>query len=287
MICLLEFPLAWSVPFWPSAGIAVLCLVYLNGYGRLSGRRSAAVSNWRVACFIFGLATLWLAIASPLASLDDFLLTAHMAQHFVLMSVAPLLIVLGAPFVPLLRGLPAPALRIAARIFRFRAVHKISRVTLDPVFALIAMNAAYLVWHIPAVFEIALQSETWHNVEHVCFFSTSLAFWWVVMHRWPAREGAARWKIIPYLLAADLVNTVLSASLTFSGRVLYPTYANAPRVCRLDALSDQIAAGAGMWVLGSLVFLAIAASVLYRSLSGNASLSAQSIRLPSERRLGY
>jgi len=41
------------------------------------------------------------------------------------------------------------------------------------------MNAAYLGWHLPAAYEFALTSETWHNLEHACFFFTSVMFcWW-------------------------------------------------------------------------------------------------------------
>ena len=61
--------------------------------------------------------------------------------------------------------------------------------------------------------------------------------------------------IIPYLLTSDLVNTGLSAFLCFSGRLFYPSYALVDRPFGLDALKDQIAAGAFMWVFGSIVFL--------------------------------
>jgi cytochrome c oxidase assembly factor CtaG len=61
--------------------------------------------------------------------------------------------------------------------------------------------------------------------------------------------------IIPYLLTSDLVNTGLSAFLCFSGRLLYPSYALEERPLGIDALNDQIGAGAFMWVFGSLVFV--------------------------------
>jgi cytochrome c oxidase assembly factor CtaG len=61
--------------------------------------------------------------------------------------------------------------------------------------------------------------------------------------------------MIPYLLSADILNTVLSALLDFSGRVVYPSYAAAPRVSVLSPLQDQVAAGSEMWVLNSIAFL--------------------------------
>jgi len=117
------------------------------------------------------------------------------------------------------------------------------------------MNAAYLAWHIPAAYEFALSSENWHNVEHACFLFTSMLFWWPILEPWPFRRRGSRWMILLYLLLADIVNTGLSAFLCFSGRLLYPSYGEIPRPFGLSALNDQVAAGALMWVLGSIVFL--------------------------------
>jgi cytochrome c oxidase assembly factor CtaG len=171
------------------------------------------------------------------------------------MSVAPPLIVLGAPTVPLLRGLPKGLRPLLRPLFRTRWVHRATRFLFHPVVAWLLMNIAYLGWHVPAAFELTFSSETIHQLEHASFFFTSIAFWWVVIAPWPARRVWPRWTIIPYLLSADVLNTVLSATLVFSGRVLYPSYLRAERVSTLTPLHDQIAAGAEMWVLNSIVFL--------------------------------
>lgn len=133
--------------------------------------------------------------------------------------------------------------------------------------AWMAMNVAYLGWHVPAMFELTFRNETIHDFEHVCFFATSVGFWWIVILPWPARARWPRWTVIPYLLSADVVNTVLSAALVFAGKVLYPSYAAAERVTTLTPLKDQAAAGAEMWVLNSMVFLAPAALLTYQLLS--------------------
>ena len=72
---------------------------------------------------------------------------------------------------------------------------------------------------------------------------------------WPSRARRPRWAMIPYLLLADLQNTALSAFLIFCDRVVYPTYATAPHIFGMSALEDQAAAGAIMWVPGSVAFL--------------------------------
>jgi putative membrane protein len=258
---------AWSFPLLPFVGLGIAVALYLRGWQAIRRTRPRQMPSWRAASFAAGVASLWIAIASPIDALDDYLLAAHMIQHFILMSIAPPLIVLGAPTVPFLRGLPR-AVRVLLRpLFRARWVHGVVRFLVHPVTAWLAMNIAYLGWHVPAAFEVTFRSEMVHQIEHACFFLTSVAFWWVVLAPWPARRVWPRWAVIPYLLTADVLNTVLSAALVFSGRVLYPTYLEAERISSLTPLQDQVAAGAEMWVLNSVVFLVPAVVLTVRMLS--------------------
>jgi putative membrane protein len=259
---------AWSLPLVPLVSLSVALVLYLRGWMAARVTRERELRAWRACCFVAGLISLWVALASPIDALDDYLLTAHMLQHFILMSIAPPLIVLGAPVVPLLRGVPRVLIRGWLQpVFRAGWLRAVVHTVTHPVFAWIAMNVAYLGWHVPAAFELTFRSEWIHDLEHVCFFATSLAFWWVVLSPWPMRARWPRWAMIPYLLSADILNTVLSATLAFSGRVLYPSYAVAPRVCFLTPLKDQVAAGAEMWVLNSLVFLIPAVAIAAKELS--------------------
>jgi putative membrane protein len=226
------------------------------------------VPMWRLIAFLSGMVGLFVAVASPLDTFSETLLSMHMAQHFVLMSVAPPLIVMGSPVVPLLRGSPRWIVRtIAGTVFRSSALrwarHRLSGLG----FAWLSMNLAYVCWHIPRAYEFALSSESWHNFEHLCFFLTSIQFWWPVVLPWPSRRRFETWMLSPYLLTADLVNTVISASLCFSGRLLYPSYARVERPFGIDALRDQISAGAFMWVFGSVVFLIPAIALTVRWLT--------------------
>jgi cytochrome c oxidase assembly factor CtaG len=258
---------AWTWPIVPLVSLSVGLVLYLRGWSAARVTRARKLPAWRAACFVGGVAALWIALASPVDALDDYLLTAHMIQHFILMAVAPPLIVLGAPLVPLLRGLPRIVVWALRPLFRAPWLRSVGLAVTHPVFAWVAMNLAYLGWHVPAMFELTFRSEWIHDFEHVCFFATSLAFWWVVLEPWPARARWPRWAMIPYLLSADVLNTVLSATLAFAGRVLYPSYADAPRICSLTPLKDQVAAGAEMWVLNSTVMLIPAVVIAVQELS--------------------
>ena len=247
---------SWAFPPWISASLLLTAWIYLRGWRRLQQTRAAQFPLWRLVCFLSGLFTLWLAVASPLDTLGGLLLFVHMAEHLVIMSVAPPLILLGAPVVPLLRGLPRVVIRDAlGPFFSMGIFHRAGRFLTRPVVCWLAMNLAYIGWHLAPAYQLALRSPAWHEVEHATFFFSCILFWWPVILPWPSVARGSRWMLLPYLVSADLVNTGLSAFFCFSGRVFYSTYSSAPRLFGLTALQDQIAAGALMWVLGSTIFL--------------------------------
>src|SRR5260370_897666 len=259
----------WVSPFWPTCGLLLVSAVYLRGWLSVRLTRPRERPGLRAVCFGGGLLSLWLVIASPLDALGNLLLTAHMAQHFILMSVTPPLILLGAPTVPLLRGLPKTLMReIVAPWSSTGWINKIGDIVSHPAVGWILMNAAYVGWHLPASYELALRSSSWHEVEHGCFFFTSLSFWWTVIQPWPSHARFTRWLVIPYLLGAGIINTALSASFAFSGHVFYPTYTQVPRLFGLSALSDQITAGVGMWGIGDIFFLGPVMLIAFSLLGG-------------------
>jgi len=258
----------WDVPPVVTSFLALTALIYVRGWIRIRRTRAEQFPSWRLACFLAGIFALFVAVASPLDTFSESLLVMHMAQHYVFISVAPPLILFGAPVVPLLRGLPAWFVRpVLGPLLRAAFLRQAGKFLVRPRAAWIAMNVSFVGWHIPRAYEFALSSENWHNFEHFCFFATSLLFWWPILAPWPSRPISARWILVPYLLLADFVNTGVSAFLCFSGRLIYPSYGEIPRPFGLSALTDQTAAGAFMWVLGSIVFLVPAVAITAQLLS--------------------
>ncbi|MGB8028242.1 MAG: cytochrome c oxidase assembly protein [Terracidiphilus sp.] len=258
----------WDIPWAVTTALALTAVVYTRGWLLIRRTRPSQFPSWRLATFLGGIVALFVAVASPLDTFSESLLFMHMAQHFVLMSIAPPLIVFGAPIVPMLRGLPRFAIRRLLRpLFVSRLLSKTGSFLTRPRVAWLAMNAAYIGWHIPRAYEFALASENWHNFEHACFFFTNLMFWWPIIQPWPSRPLRSRWVLIPYLLLADVVNTGVSAFLCFAGRLLYPSYALVPRPFGFGALEDQVAAGAFMWVCGSMIYLIPAVAIVAQLLS--------------------
>ena len=231
-------------------------------------RVPARFPRWRLEAFLAGLVSLWLAAASPADTLAEELLSAHMVQHILLLSIAPPLLLLGYPLLPIVRGLPVVLRTTIVRpIARQRWLRRIADALTHPVAALGISSVILWAWHVPALYDLALRNPTVHAIEHGLFFAGGVLFWWPVVQPWPSRGRWPRGAIIPYLLAGDVQNTVLAAILTFSDRVLYTWYEHVPRVGGLTPVQDQTLAGVLMWVPMSLVYLVPAFVLTVRLLS--------------------
>jgi len=241
-------------------------LVYLRGWFRLRST-STSIRLWRAVSLVSGLLLIWIAIASPLAALDHELLTVHMIQHLLLMTLAPPLIWLGAPVMALAHGLPRQYVqRVLGPTFCWPPLQRLSRTLTRLTFTLLAATAALVVWHIPAAFMLGLQSPAWHIVEHASFLVTGLLFWWPVIQPWPSapRQDLS---IILYLFFATLPCDILAGFLVFCDRVVYPVYFSSSQPFGFSALADQQCAAALMWTCVTVVYLVAGAILTMRLLS--------------------
>jgi cytochrome c oxidase assembly factor CtaG/ferredoxin len=259
---------SWAMPIGPTVAILLTLILYLRGWIALQFRVPFRFPVWRLLSFAAGLGTIFLAIASPLDAFGGLLLQVHMIQHLLLLMVAPPLILAGAPYLPILSGLPRLFAReVLGPFLIWRPLKRIGHFLFHPVFCWIAFTSSNVLWHVPMFYELALNSPGWHQAEHLCFLATGLLFWWHLVLPWPGRAAWPRWTMIPYLILADLQNTGLAAFLTFCDRVLYPTYQQAPRLWGSNPLDDQVIAGTIMWVPGSIIFLVPAAFIAIQFLS--------------------
>jgi cytochrome c oxidase assembly factor CtaG len=258
---------SWPWHPWTAAVLFLAAVVYVVGWIRIRRLVRTEHDGTRLACFVTGLACVWLATSSPLDAFDKLFLSAHMTQHLLLLSFAPPLLLLGRPLLPLLRGLPKRFVKEALGPFLTSPVcHRISDWFTSMPVAWLLFAISTVVWHFPAAYESALASNAWHDFQHACFFWTGVLFWVPLIQQTPGKSRWPAWAPIPYLLFADLVNTIVSASFVFAGRVLYPTY-EAVHLGSVSAQTDQTLAGAIMWVPGSIVYLVPAAVFAMRLLS--------------------
>jgi cytochrome c oxidase assembly factor CtaG len=192
-----------------------------------------------------------MATASPLAALDHEMLTAHMVQHVLLMTLAPPLILLGMPRKQLAHGLSERFLKVITH----------------PALCWLAAAGTLVVWHIPSVFMLGLRSQTSHAIEQASFLVTGLLFWWPVIEPSPGNLKWPESAILLYLFLATLPCDMLSGFLVFCDRVVYPVFFSSTRSFGLSALEDQQCAGALMWTCVTVVYLIAGAVFTVRLLS--------------------
>src|SRR5215813_8318112 len=160
---------SWTLDPWITAPLALAAGIYLRGWIRLHLQVPQRFGAGRLASFLGGLAAIAVALAAPLHALAAQLLQAHMVQHLLLMMVAPPLIWLGAPLLPVLHGMPKCLLHMSVgRLFASPLLTRSCRWLVRPVVVWVLFVGSTWAWHTPTLYGRALASEVWHYAQHTC-----------------------------------------------------------------------------------------------------------------------
>jgi putative membrane protein len=242
---------AWHPDPTVVAGVAALGGLYVAALrrGRAKGR---PVKGAQVVSFFAGLVVLLGSLTGPLHDLSDYyLFSAHMVQHLLLVFAMPPLLLYGTPgwmLSPLLRH--PFVLRVGRRLTR-------------PAGAFASFNLVLVAWHLPPLYNLAMDHHGVHIVQHLMIMVVSVILWWPVVSPSPELPRAPYPVQMLYLFVVGLPMVVVSIFITMAESVLYPYYAAAPRVWEaLTPHTDQHLGGLIMWIPGGLVFL-IAISVVF------------------------
>ena len=263
-------PAAWPLEPVPVFLIVLAGLLYLRGSRRRGpGYRAASERRWRAAAFYGGLLSVVVALDTPVDPLAERLFAVHMAQHLLLLVVAPALIVLSAPWLRLWQPLPLGFRRTVAKtIARSRwcaPLRLLGRLLSRPLPALVLFSAVLLVWHLPSLYDATLSNQNVHEAEHATFFAAGVIFWLQVLDSPPVHARLTYGQRAVYLMGATLVSWVLAIVLAFANHPLYGGYAQLThRPAGLSALADQQIAAGVMWVPGSIPFTIAIIWALYR-----------------------
>jgi len=251
-------------------------LVYLRGWFRVRTTCPNSISVWRLGVFLCGIALVGSAVNPPLADLDHRLLTMHMVQHLLLMTIGPPFLLLSNPFLLLRRGLPLGFVRsVLDPLLGWTPAQWLGKFLNNPLACWLIATAVLIGWHFPPAFDLAMQSESWHAIECASFLAAGILFWMPVIRPWPNKDRGPQWSIPVYLFLATLPCDALSAFLAFCGRVVYPHYLHQPRFLNFLPLQDQESAGALMWVFVTFAYLIPAVDTTIQILSPSSAYRLQ------------
>jgi cytochrome c oxidase assembly factor CtaG len=232
----------------PSILLGTMLVVggYLAALGPFRSRfeSSERTLRSRILWFLLGMGVIFLALVSPLDALSDgYLLSAHMVQHMLLMMIAPPLLLLGTPGWLLRPVLLRPSILPVARFL-----------TSAPV-AFLLFNGNLLLWHMPWLYDAALEHEAIHVVEHLSFLATGVVTWWPIFSPLAELPRLSYLSQMAYLMLDMVPAMALGGVILSASTPLYATYAAAPRVFALQGMDDQLLAGLMMTMPVGMLFM--------------------------------
>jgi putative membrane protein len=270
----------WS--FDPFLVVAIVLVVWHEiGLARLARRsrpERTRQRRLRSLWFYGGLVVLLIAVESPIDYWADDYFFVHMAQHLLLMFAAPTMIVAGAPWQPLLDGLPGRSGRSAtAQVLRGRWSRPLRAAggwLLRPWVAVAAFTIVMVAWHVPALFDLAENNQAVHIwLMHASFFIAGVLFWLQFIPSPPFRM-----RMPPVSQAAALIGTnismwILAMSMSLFSQVSwYPVYDHIPGITLAPFADQQIGAGI-LWVCGDFWAIPCLIVVVRRIINADGSVS--------------
>ncbi len=238
--------------------IGLTVVAHEVGLHRLSSRSRHDRTRWRrrrSLVFYAGLLVLVIAICSPIDYWSSDYFYVHMIEHILLAFAFPVLVVVGAPWVPLLFCLSVRPRRALGRFLyldpRAGWLRSIGRFVRRPTVALVSFNAAMVLWHLPVAFTFAEQNQLAHIwLMHASFMVTGLLFWLQIFPSHPMKPARGPVWQAGAILGTNIVMTVLAISMSFMTAVSwYPTYAHVAGVSLSPFADQQIGAGI-LWICG-------------------------------------
>ena len=198
----------------------------------------------RQLSFAGGMLLVFASLVSPVAHLGGELVLAHMAQHLLMADIGALLIVLGLTG-PLLQ--PLLGLRFIGRL----------RVLIHPAVALPLWIIDLYVWHLPSLYQAALNSQAVHALEHTSFVFFGITMWMALLGPLPQPEWFGNGAKLLYIIGVRLAGALLGNVFIWSGAVFYPDYRSGQAYWEISPLNDQGIAGTIMMIEGSLVTIVL------------------------------
>jgi len=238
---------SWTFDPGPVILIAAACAVYIPRWRRVrraDGPRAAG--GWRLASFVGAMLALVAALLSPIDRLGEQAFTMHMVQHVLLLDIAPILFVCS-----LTKVIMRPATRRVQRLERAAGPFA------HPLFAVVLYVAVMWAWHVPVVYDAALEHSTVHVLEHVCFMTAGLLYWWHLLSPIRSRHRLSEMGAVVYMLSTKLLVGMLGIGLTFAPEPLYAFYQHQAPIWGLTPPEDESLAG-GLMAFEQSVVMGIA-----------------------------
>jgi putative membrane protein len=228
---------------------------------RRLGRRGFHVPAWQTVAWMAGLLLVGVALASPVDTLSEELLSLHMAQHLLIADLAAPLLLAGMRWPVHVHLLPKPVLVPLARA---RVVRRAFAVLRRPLVAVPVYVLVLYAWHLEVLFEAALEIPAVHALQHQSFVLISVLVWWAALEPTRRHLRGELWKI-PHVLAARVGGMFLGMAFILMRSPAYDPYRTTTVEHGLSPVEDQQLAGALMLSLDFFVVLFVLGFFFWRA----------------------
>lgn len=245
---------AWSGDGVLRGGLLLLAGVYLLGVGplRKQYRLGPPASKGRIALYLSGVFCLLIALEGPIHELsDNYLFSAHMVQHMLLIYAAPPLMLLGMP-----GWLLRPLLRLPGLM-------RVARALTNPFVALLGFNLVFSLYHIPLYYNAVVADHRLHIAAHLVFIVLAVMTWWPILSPLSELPRLSYPLRMVYVFAQTFSGFIVGSFITNSRTVLYTYYEAAPRTWGITPMDDQQLGGLIMWIVGGFYLLVIYSVIFF------------------------
>lgn len=247
---------SWNIDPVISVGILLGSWVYLRGVFALWRKSGGdhAIRRWQVGCFIGAMLSLIVALISPLDALGAALFSAHMVQHVLLFLVTPMLLAMSRPVIAATWALPdSMRKRLLIAAHRQRVVRVVQSFGSNSIVVWMVFTGTLWIWHVPALYDAALRSDRFHQIEHLSFLAAAFMFWSWLLQSSAGRQARGGLAVL-FVFTSVIQSGLLGALLTFARAPLYEGHAPFTEAWSLTGLEDQQLAGLIMWIPMGLWF---------------------------------
>jgi putative copper resistance protein D len=223
---------------------------YVFGTIRLS-KKGRHWSPWRTGSFLAGILTIAIATFSGLASYDDSVFSIHVIQHLLLMNLAPVFLVLGAPVTVALQASGRTTQTTILKVLH----HPVVEFVTNPLVVLFFYSVTMIGYFLTPFYQFSLEHPLLHDLTHFQFLVTGCLYWWLVLGIDPSRWRLTYPMKLGFLALDIPVGTLLGLALTQATTSIAPSF---------HTLADTKSGGGILWVASELITFTAIGIVAYQ-----------------------
>ena len=235
-------------------GGLVVAALYLAGVWRLH-RRGDSWPVGRLISWLAGIAVMIWATSSGIATYSPLSFSVHMMQHMTLAMMAPIFLVLGAPFTLALRAIkPSPTGGRGPREWIVWGLHSpVARFFTNPIYVMLVYTVGLYGLYYTSLFGTLMSSHLGHVLMSGHFLVAGYLFYWVIIGVDPLPRPLPYWGKLVMLLLSMVVHSFFALPImSATTPIAAEWFASVQPPWLTDLVADTRLGGGIAWGFGEI-----------------------------------